>query len=166
MPGDFCCGTLASTPTRSIHLQRTFEHWFGSPATSGGPPCSSPIRAAAGRASTSSNRWRKSRRSSRAIPRSGCPTTCSCCRNTCARPRQGVVRLEFLGGELLYAMRVKDARPFNLCPRPSAIPTTVESACALPADPSGEAPPVEFALFRTFRPRRFAPRSHRRCGRD
>src|SRR3954463_4031153 len=31
-------------------------------------------------------------------------------------PEQGIIRLEFLGGELLYAMRVKTHGRFNLCP--------------------------------------------------
>ena len=52
-------------------------------ARSAGRRCSSPTRAAAARAFTSSNRWRRSRRSSPPIRRSGCPTTCSCCRSTC-----------------------------------------------------------------------------------
>ena len=35
---------------------------------------------------------------------------------------QGIVRLEFLGGELLYAMRVKTHGRFNLCPSPVCNP--------------------------------------------
>ena len=37
-------------------------------------------------------------------------------------PDQGIVRLEFLGGELLYAMRVKTHGRFNLCPSPVCNP--------------------------------------------
>ena len=37
-------------------------------------------------------------------------------------PEQGIVRLEFLGGELLYAMRVKTHGRFNLCPSPVCNP--------------------------------------------
>ena len=37
-------------------------------------------------------------------------------------PEQGIVRLEFLGGELLYAMRVKTHGRFNLCPSPICNP--------------------------------------------
>ena len=62
-------------------------------------------------------------------------------------PDQGIVRLEFLGGELLYAMRVKTHGRFNLCPSPVCNPDDGESACAVPGDPAGEAPPVEFAPF-------------------
>ena len=37
-------------------------------------------------------------------------------------PDQGIVRLEFLGGGLLYAMRVKTHGRFNLCPSPVCNP--------------------------------------------
>jgi glutathione synthase/RimK-type ligase-like ATP-grasp enzyme len=61
-------------------------------------------------------------------------------------PDQGIVRLEFLGGELLYAMRVKTHGRFNLCPSPVCNPDDGEGACELPAvEPS--APPVEFFPF-------------------
>jgi glutathione synthase/RimK-type ligase-like ATP-grasp enzyme len=58
-------------------------------------------------------------------------------------PEQGIVRLEFLGGELLYAMRVKTHGRFNLCPSPVCNPDDGSGLCEV----SGEAPaalPVEF----------------------
>jgi glutathione synthase/RimK-type ligase-like ATP-grasp enzyme len=59
-------------------------------------------------------------------------------------PEQGIVRLEFLGGELLYAMRVKTHGRFNLCPSPVCNPDEGTSACAMPAEREVTAPPVEF----------------------
>ena len=56
-------------------------------------------------------------------------------------PDQGIVRLEFLGGELLYAMRVKTQGRFNLCPSPVCNPDDGDGACEVPAV---AAPPVEF----------------------
>jgi glutathione synthase/RimK-type ligase-like ATP-grasp enzyme len=56
-------------------------------------------------------------------------------------PAQGIVRLEFLGGELLYAMRVITHGRFNLCPSPVCNPDEGDGACEIPAV---EAPPVEF----------------------
>jgi len=58
-------------------------------------------------------------------------------------PAQGIVRMEFLGGELLYAMRVVSHGRFNLCPAPVCNPDAPDqaSACEVPATP---APPVEF----------------------
>jgi glutathione synthase/RimK-type ligase-like ATP-grasp enzyme len=59
-------------------------------------------------------------------------------------PDQGIIRLEFLGGELLYAMRVKTHGAFNLCPSPVCNPEDGEGgACALPETPP-PAQPVEF----------------------
>ena len=57
-------------------------------------------------------------------------------------PDEGIVRLEFLGGELLYAMRVKAHGRFNLCPSPVCNPDDGEGACVVEA-PVG--PPVEFS---------------------
>jgi glutathione synthase/RimK-type ligase-like ATP-grasp enzyme len=57
-------------------------------------------------------------------------------------PEQGIVRLEFLGGELLYAMRVKTHGRFNLCPSPVCNPEDGEGICEVPA--ALQAPPVEF----------------------
>ena len=57
---------------------------------------------------------------------------------------QGIVRLEFLGGELLYGMRVKTHGRFNLCPSPVCNPDEGDGVCAVPAD-AAPAPPVEFA---------------------
>lgn len=55
-------------------------------------------------------------------------------------PGQGIVRLEFLGGKLLYAMRVISHGSFNLCPSEVCHPTSGEDgACALPTTK-----PVEF----------------------
>jgi glutathione synthase/RimK-type ligase-like ATP-grasp enzyme len=57
-------------------------------------------------------------------------------------PAQGIVRLEFLGGELLYAMRVKTHGRFNLCPSPVCNPDEGDGTCEVPA--AVAAPPVEF----------------------
>jgi glutathione synthase/RimK-type ligase-like ATP-grasp enzyme len=61
-------------------------------------------------------------------------------------PEQGIVRLEFLGGELLYAMRVKTHGRFNLCPSPVCNPDDGEGVCEIPAQ-QVEAPPVEFYAY-------------------
>jgi glutathione synthase/RimK-type ligase-like ATP-grasp enzyme len=59
-------------------------------------------------------------------------------------PDQGIVRMEFLGGELLYAMRVKTHGRFNLCPSPVCNPDNGEGICERPEEPPVAAPPVEF----------------------
>jgi glutathione synthase/RimK-type ligase-like ATP-grasp enzyme len=58
-------------------------------------------------------------------------------------PDAGIVRLEFLGGELLYAMRVKTHGRFNLCPSPVCNPDDGDGTCEIPKAESS-APPVEF----------------------
>jgi glutathione synthase/RimK-type ligase-like ATP-grasp enzyme len=60
-------------------------------------------------------------------------------------PEQGIVRLEFLGGDLLYAMRVKTHGRFNLCPSPVCNPDDGEGVCEVVETP---APPVEFFPYR------------------
>jgi glutathione synthase/RimK-type ligase-like ATP-grasp enzyme len=63
-------------------------------------------------------------------------------------PDRGIIRLEFLGGELLYAMRVVTHGRFNLCPSPVCNPDDGGGACELPAEPTAiESPPVEFYPF-------------------
>jgi glutathione synthase/RimK-type ligase-like ATP-grasp enzyme len=57
-------------------------------------------------------------------------------------PDHGIIRLEFLGGELLYAMRVKTHGRFNLCPSPVCNPDDGSGMCEVP-EPI-EAAPVEF----------------------
>jgi hypothetical protein len=58
-------------------------------------------------------------------------------------PAQGIVRMEFLGGKLLYAMRVVSNGAFNLCPSEVCNPASGgESHCAAPA--SVPAKPVKF----------------------
>jgi glutathione synthase/RimK-type ligase-like ATP-grasp enzyme len=57
-------------------------------------------------------------------------------------PDEGIVRLEFVGGSLLYAMRVKTHGRFNLCPSPVCNPAEGEGTCAVPA--AMPTPPVEF----------------------
>ena len=58
-------------------------------------------------------------------------------------PAQGIVRMEFLGGKLLYAMRVLSNGAFNLCPSEVCNPEGGgESHCAIPAP--APAKPVEF----------------------
>ncbi len=62
-------------------------------------------------------------------------------------PELGVVRLEFVGGELLYAMRVISHGQFNLCPSVVCNPLDGQ-----PVEPPGLAvvpqAPVEFYAFR------------------
>jgi glutathione synthase/RimK-type ligase-like ATP-grasp enzyme len=57
-------------------------------------------------------------------------------------PEHGIIRLEFLGGELLYAMRVKTHGRFNLCPSPVCNPDDGDGVCEVPVQVA--APPVEF----------------------
>ena len=55
---------------------------------------------------------------------------------------RGIVRMEFLGGELLYAMRVVSHGAFNLCPSELCNPLQgAPGACAVP-----EAPPPKKAV--------------------
>ena len=65
------------------HVQRRHRTSRATTIRSAGPRSSSPIRAAAALAFTSSNRWRRSSRSSQPIRQSGCRTISSCCRSTC-----------------------------------------------------------------------------------
>jgi glutathione synthase/RimK-type ligase-like ATP-grasp enzyme len=58
-------------------------------------------------------------------------------------PARGIVRMEFLGGQLLYAMRVVSHGAFNLCPSEVCNPEGDGDAhCAVPA--AAPAKPVEF----------------------
>lgn len=57
----------------------------------------------------------------------------------------GIVRMEFLGGELLYAMRVVTHGRYNLCPSEHCNPAEGEGSCAIPKE--ADAPPVEFHPF-------------------
>ncbi|MBI5516563.1 MAG: hypothetical protein HY909_22450 [Deltaproteobacteria bacterium] len=63
-------------------------------------------------------------------------------------PAQGIVRMEFLGGELLYAMRVVSHGAFNLCPSELCNPVDgAEGVCAVPE--RAPVKPVEFFSFPT-----------------
>lgn len=61
-------------------------------------------------------------------------------------PEQGIVRLEFVGGELLYAMRVVTHGRFNLCPSPVCNPEDGAGICEMPSADLAVAPP-EFHPF-------------------
>jgi glutathione synthase/RimK-type ligase-like ATP-grasp enzyme len=60
-------------------------------------------------------------------------------------PDAGIVRLEFLGGELLYAMRVRTHGRFNLCPSPVCNPDEGSGVCDV--SDASPAPPVEFSAY-------------------
>lgn len=62
-------------------------------------------------------------------------------------PEQGIIRMEFLGGDLLYAMRVKTHGRFNLCPSPVCNPDNGEGICERPEEAQLQTPPVEFYPF-------------------
>ena len=63
-----------------------------------------------------------------------------------ADPSQGIVRMEFLGGELLYGMRVISHGAFNLCPSEMCNPEGGGSHCEVPA--ATPVQPVEFHPYR------------------
>ncbi|MBX3188457.1 MAG: hypothetical protein KF819_15680 [Labilithrix sp.] len=62
-------------------------------------------------------------------------------------PERGIVRMELLGGELLYAMRVVAHGRFNLCPSEVCNPADpdAEGHCEVP---QAAAPPVEFYAYK------------------
>ena len=69
-------------------------------------------------------------------------------------PARGIVRMEFLGGRLLYAMRVISHGRFNLCPAPVCNPDEGETTvCEVPAV---TAPPVEFYPYHEVPPQAVA----------
>jgi glutathione synthase/RimK-type ligase-like ATP-grasp enzyme len=59
---------------------------------------------------------------------------------------RGIVRMEFLGGKLLYAMRVISHGAFNLCPSEVCNPESGAGECAIP-----EAPPVAPVEFYPYK---------------
>lgn len=61
-------------------------------------------------------------------------------------PGFGIVRMEFLGNDLLYAMRVVTHGRYNLCPSEACNPAEGGdgATCALPAIQETEVDPVEF----------------------
>jgi glutathione synthase/RimK-type ligase-like ATP-grasp enzyme len=59
---------------------------------------------------------------------------------------RGIVRMEFLGGRLLYAMRVVSHGAFNLCPSPACNPEDGGvGVCEMP--PPTQTKPVEFYAY-------------------
>ena len=58
---------------------------------------------------------------------------------------RGIVRMEFLGSQLLYAMRVISHGAFNLCPSEVCNPETGDSQCVVPEVPAPA--PVEFLPY-------------------
>ncbi|MBM3767957.1 MAG: hypothetical protein FJW32_21435 [Acidobacteria bacterium] len=60
-------------------------------------------------------------------------------------PANGIVRLEFLRGRLLYAMRVISNGAFNLCPSEVCNPASGEGHCEVPAMKASK--PVEFYAY-------------------
>jgi glutathione synthase/RimK-type ligase-like ATP-grasp enzyme len=67
-------------------------------------------------------------------------------------PARGIVRMEFLGGEFLYAMRVISHGRFNLCPAPVCNPEDgAAGSCEIPLE-TQSAPPVEFFPYQEVPP--------------
>ena len=64
-----------------------------------------------------------------------------------ADPARGIVRMEFMGGELLYAMRVVSHGAFNLCPSETCNPEG-GGAGHCEVTPAAVVKPVEFYPFR------------------
>lgn len=62
-------------------------------------------------------------------------------------PERGIIRMELLGGELLYAMRVVSHGRYNLCPSPVCNPDDGDGHCEVPNERVA-APPVEFYSFK------------------
>lgn len=63
-------------------------------------------------------------------------------------PERGIVRIELLGGELLYAMRVVSHGRFNLCPAPGCNPEEGEGVCDAPVAADSKLLPVEFFAYK------------------
>ncbi len=63
---------------------------------------------------------------------------------------QGIVRMEFLAGELLYAMRVISHGAFNLCPSEVCNPEEGSGGCEVPE--TKPAKPVEFHPYKGVPP--------------
>lgn len=64
---------------------------------------------------------------------------------------QGIVRMEYLGGELLYAMRVVSHGSFNLCPSEVCNPEEGEGHCAVPSlQPAAAKEPVKPVEFHPY----------------
>ncbi|HYL34331.1 MAG TPA: hypothetical protein VEV17_00305 [Bryobacteraceae bacterium] len=61
-------------------------------------------------------------------------------------PARGIVRMEFLGGEFLYAMRVVSHGAFNLCPSEACNPEGGAGQCDVPE--TKPAMPVEFHPYK------------------
>lgn len=59
----------------------------------------------------------------------------------------GIIRLEILGGELLYAMRVKSGGGFNLCPSEVCNPDDGEGTCEVDFSQGPPAAPPEFEPY-------------------
>ncbi len=137
-----CCGGWRFRIRARWPLMTPRRHWRNGPAA--GRPCSNRNRAAAGRGCFCCIHADELRKLLRDQPSLWLPDNLLLLQEYFpVDAAQGIIRMEFLGGKLLYAMRVVSNGAFNLCPSEACNPEGGgESHCVIPVQAAAK--PVEF----------------------